>query len=400
MNVNGSIHITKENRYVIYKMLLENQTLNEIAREIKKDPRAVSREIRNHRLRSFKEKAYGRYSEAKEQPCKRCSRYPFVCEGCKHKFGCRYLVRFKYSPDYADDQARRILRDSRKGINLTPDQFKSLDNRVFQGVNKGQSLNHIYMHAEEFEVSLRSAYRYVENRILSTTSVDLRRKIRFRKRVTPKKSKLLVDSETRRNRLYSDYIRFKAHHPGVAVVQMDVVESGKPFKPCLLTLHFIDLRFMLAFWLPEKKPEHISKVFTKLQNLLTVDEYKKLFPVVLTDRGTEFSNPLAIEFNHQTGEKVSNVFFCDPQASNQKAQIEENHSIVRYVIPKSSNIGLFNQDDIDLLLSHVNSYGRAVIGTTPYELFKIYFEEEILNKIKVKFIQPDLVYLKPDLFHR
>ena len=78
------------------------------------------------------------------------------------------------------------------------------------------------------------------------------------------------------NRLFVDYISFKSKQPGVAVVQMDVIESCKLIKTCLLTLHFIDIRFMLIFLLPEKTSEHVTAVFKYLQTILTVAEYKKL----------------------------------------------------------------------------------------------------------------------------
>lgn len=195
------------------------------------------------------------------------------------------------------------------------------------------------------------------------------------------------------------YIAF-LYLPFTPVIQIDCIESGKPFKTALLTIHFTDLRFMLGFLMPVKDSENVSKVFLQLQQMLSPEEYKAIFPVILTDRGTEFSNPLAIETHYETGELLTQVFFCDPQASNQKGHIEENHTLVRYVIPRSTNLTNYTQNNIDLLLSHLNSYGRALLGTTPYHLFEIYYGKAILDKIKVKFIQPDQVYLKPDLFSR
>lgn len=400
MNKHGSKHITAPERGVILDMLKRDCKLKDIALAIEKDPRAVSREIRNRRLKYKTEDNFIKRSPKYEELCKRLTRFPFVCDGCKKRRGCRYKVKFVYKPEDAHRLYKRLLRDSRQGINLTPEEFKSLDKKIFDGVSKGQSLNHIVMHADEFEVSKRTAYRYIEYGILSVTNVDLKRKVRLRKRKTPKKKKAIVDSKIRLNRLYIDYIRFKAKHPGVAAVQMDVIESCKPFRTCLLTLHFIDIRFMLIFLLPEKKDEYVTEVFKYLQTILTLEEYKKLFPVILTDRGTEFCDPLSIEVHHETGEILSHVFFCDPQASNQKGHIEKNHAIVRYVVPRGSNLSLLTEDDVTLMMNHVNSFGRDLIDTTPYKLFIAYYGEEIARKLKVRAIDPDDVYLKPDLFTR
>lgn len=400
MNVIGSKHLTQDNRYRILSLLQQNLPLIQIANDLQKDPRAISREIRNHRVKTEKDFQFNTRNEKYTSPCKRCSRFPFVCDGCPTTQYCMYLVKFHYKPESAHRLAQRTLRDARMRLNVDPLHFQKLDQKIYEGVSKGQSLNHIFMHSDEFEISLRSAYRYVELGLLSTSNLDLRRKVRFRKRQTPKVKRVLIDAKIRQNRLYSDYIRFKAMHPGVPVIQIDCIESGKPFKTALLTIHFTDLRFMLGFLMPVKDSENVSKVFLQLQQMLSPEEYKAIFPVILTDRGTEFSNPLAIETHYETGELLTQVFFCDPQASNQKGHIEENHTLVRYVIPRSTNLGHYTQNNIDLLLSHLNSYGRALLGTTPYHLFEIYYGKAILDKIKVKFIQPDQVYLKPDLFSR
>ncbi len=39
-----------------------------------------------------------------------------------------------------------------------------------------------------------------------------------------------------------------------------------------------------------------------------LDLFRKLFPVILTDNGSKFSNPMAIEFSHVTKERRTWVF--------------------------------------------------------------------------------------------
>ncbi|MBQ0032467.1 MAG: hypothetical protein KBT68_06670 [bacterium] len=55
----------------------------------------------------------------------------------------------------------------------------------------------------------------------------------------------------------------------------------------------------------------------------------KLFPVILTDRGTEFSNPSRIEFD-KDGKRRTRVFFCDPMNSNQKSHLLRPKRDVRH----------------------------------------------------------------------
>ena len=44
--------------------------------------------------------------------------------------------------------------------------------------------------------------------------------------------------------------------------------------------------------------------------------FARLFPVILTDNGTEFSNPLKIEFDADGG-RLTSVFYCNAYASYQ-----------------------------------------------------------------------------------
>lgn len=91
-----------------------------------------------------------------------------------------------------------------------------------------------------------------------------------------------------------------------------------------------------------------------------------MFRVILTDRGTEFINLNTIEKDYKTGRKITIVFYCNSYASYQKGSIEQNHELIRYVIPKGHIFDNLNQDDINKLTSHINSYYRDSIETSPY----------------------------------
>ena len=90
----------------------------------------------------------------------------------------------------------------------------------------------------------------------------------------------------------------------------------------------------------------------------------KLFPILLADNGTEFSNPEALEFGPD-GERRSWVFYCNPSAPNEKGACENNHEFIRRVIPKSKDIGKYSQEQINLMMNHINSYSRPELGNKP-----------------------------------
>jgi IS30 family transposase len=119
--------------------------------------------------------------------------------------------------------------------------------------------------------------------------------------------------------------------------------------------------------------------------------------VLLGDNGSEFSNPSAIERDLQSNQRTR-IFYCDPQAPFQKGAAENNHSLIRRVIPKGTSLDRFTQEDITLMMNHVNSYGRANLGDkTPYEVFASLYGEDILRRMGVKLIPPDKVTLRPSL---
>ena len=124
---------------------------------------------------------------------------------------------------------------------------------------------------------------------------------------------------------------------------------------------------------------------------------QKIFPVILTDRGSEFCNPDIIEFHHETGERLTNVFFCDSYSSYQKGAIEENHTLLRYILPKGTLFDDLTQEDVDLISSHINSYHRKSIDSTPYKLSLQFFGKDILDLLNLKEISPESVTLHRSL---
>ena len=200
----------------------------------------------------------------------------------------------------------------------------------------------------------------------------------------------------RGGRTYKDYAQFLVEHPCFGPVYMDLV-IGRPGGVCLLTLHWLNAGFMIGILIPNKCAENVTAVFDRLYAELGHDLFMKLFQVILTDRGTEFSNPSRIEFTAD-GIRRTWVFFCDPMNSNQKSQIERNHEIVREVLPKGISFDSLTQDQAYLVLSHVNAYVRGSQGDrTPYEVFEFLYGVGTAAKLHIAHIDPKEVILKPRL---
>ena len=88
-------------------------------------------------------------------------------------------------------------------------------------------------------------------------------------------------------------------------------------------------------------------------------------------------------------------------ASWQKSRIEKNHEFIRYVIPKGVSMNGFTDEDITLLMNHINSVKRPSLGNkAPYELIADDDEDmhELMYLLEMDLIPADEVHLDPSLF--
>ena len=100
----------------------------------------------------------------------------------------------------------------------------------------------------------------------------------------------------------------------------------------------------------------------------------------------------------ETCEIRSNIFYCDPQMPSQKPHVENNHILLRYVVPKNADLSQLTQEKLDLIFSHINSLPREKLGgKTPYEMFKFIYGKEIMERLNIKEIKNDDVNLTPSL---
>lgn len=115
--------------------------------------------------------------------------------------------------------------------------------------------------------------------------------------------------------------------PDTAVVQMDSVE-GKKGGAVLLTIHFVKAELMLAFYREHNDARSVTNIFDVRYERLGKDDFMRIFPLLLADNGAEFSNPKAIEFTEE-GERRTYVYYCDPNASQQKGSEESLNGIIK-----------------------------------------------------------------------
>ena len=80
---------------------------------------------------------------------------------------------------------------------------------------------------------------------------------------------------------------------------------------------------------------------------------------------------------------------------------ENNHEFIRRILPKGSSFDNLCQDDIQLMMDHINSYGRKKLGDkSPYQAFEFIYGRDVLESLGYKMISANDIILQPSLLKK
>ena len=431
--MNKQKHLTLESRIIIETKLNEGESFKAIGRLLNKDCTTISKEVKNH-ISFEKSGAYGKafndcllafqHECFAQRVCQECtshknrlcwscgkcssscilyekyvcpklSKPPYVCNGCSQRNKCSLEKRL-YKASYAQKEYELVRRESRSGFALSESELRQIDDIVSPLLIKGQSLHHIAVHhADELMKSERTLYAYINNGLFTARNMDMPRTVRMRPRKNVSRN-LKVDRACRLGRDFSCFHTYLEEHPDLSIRQIDSVEGSKG-GAVLLTIHFVEQGLQLAFLRQHNDSQSVIDIFNRLYLELRPDIFIELFPVLLADNGSEFSNPSAIESDMQ-GNPRTKMFYCNPSAPYQKGSCENNHEMIRRIIPKGEDIGRYTQEQINLMMSHINSYARKKLGNkSPYEIFEFQYGKELLDAFHLQKIPADEIILSPEL---
>ncbi len=393
-------HLSYEDRKNIEDGLNDNKSINQIAKEINRCHSSILREIDRNKKYS-EPSSWNNYKinhPGLDLSCERLEHSPYVCNGCKSRSGCR-KIRWTYYAREAQKSYDELIKSSRQGINLNYDEIYKINEIIYPLVKKGQTINHLYInHPDILDFSKSSFYKYVNNGVFEFGPLDFPRIVKYKKRKNNPNRRTRKEREILINRKYTDFLDYTSRNPYLNIVEMDTVEGLQTEEDCFLTLFWRKSNFMLIFKLESQTTEEVTRIFSILQTFIPEEDYKKLFPIILTDNGHEFFDVNNIEYIHETGEYVTHLFFCDPSASWQKGGIEKNHEFIRYILPKGSSFKNITQEDCDLFMNNINSLCRdSLNGKSPYEAMLFLCDEYILKKLNCYYIKPDDVILNDSL---
>lgn len=432
--INKYKHLALEDRIIIESNLNASALFKDIALQIGKDSGTISKEVKRNRTKKDPNPFNGINNQCgkvttcqKTKLCNACrscvpfcrncktfncnnicsdfkiiscpktERAPYVCNSCDKRKQCRRQSKYYYYASHAQTRYRSMLCTSREGINITEDELALLDSLISPLLKKGQSLNHIYAnHKNEIPCSKKTLYEYIDQRLLSVGNLDLPRKVRYKKR---KKHQIenAKDQRYRVGRNYKDFLEFIAQNPELSIVEMDTVEGLKSESKVLLTLLFRSCNCMLIYLLNSQTQKLICNVFDRLELDLGYETFAKMFQIILTDNGSEFKDPKALETSLD-GRKRTQLFYCEPNASWQKGRLEKNHEFIRYVLPKGTSFEGLTHDQVFLLRDHINSFSRDSLNeNSPMDLAELLLPQEAIKILNLRRIHPDSIMLTPHL---
>lgn len=274
---------------------------------------------------------------------------------------------------------------------MTKRELHQKDKIISPLIEQGQSPYHILTNHPELAMSVRSMYSYLDQGLFTARNIDLKRKARFKPRKCHKTQ--ITDRAVFTGRLYSDFcaLNLSAH------VEMDTVHSSRESKKTLLTMFFTREKLLLAFLMNRCTKGAVRLIFDRLEKRMDTYEFASVFEYILTDRGSEFGDPDALETG-VTGIQRSSIYYCDPMQSGQKGGLEQAHTMLRMILPKGTSFEFLTQWDVNLIVNHINSTPRECLGgRTPYSMALETLGKEALNAFQLRPIAPDEVNLTPKL---
>ncbi len=370
-------HINFEQRKTIASGVAHKMKVKDLGELLSLDPTAISREVK--RNRSIVEPIKNVKTE-----CSNLRRWPYVCTNCKKRYQDCLFNKFIYNAKNAQEKAEYNLKISRKGIDVTDEEFQKLDTIIKNGIDNKKSIYQIKIeNKDSIYKSVTTLYRYINKGYLTTKRMDLPYAVKYKKRKYNKKYDYSENKKIdRTSHTYLDFLSYIHKNPGINVWQLDFLGAIKTDCKNILTLKLPELQFTLLDIINKPNSKKVMEYFDKLEELLGTETFIELFPVILTDRDPCFSDMDGICFSKITGEERCKIFYCDSYVSSQKPNVENMNKQLRLFFPKKSSVDKYSKSDIKQInYTLLNKPLKSLDSFTPKDAFIKVYGEDLFNKL-------------------
>ena len=343
----------------------------------------------------------------REAVCHRLTKFPYVCNGCERERSCPLHKKF-YIASAAQAAYESLRSLSRTGVRPDDETIRKMNEILSPSVRNGQSVTAIVRaNAETFSgFAPSTVYGWLEDGLFSARSSDL--PYAGRRRKHHKRPETKTNAACRIGRTFLEMHEWLKLNPGVVPCELDTV-IGSVSGKVLFTMIFPESGLALGFLRDAKTSQTCTRIFNMLWESAGPQLFRKLFAAILTDNGTEFSDPGMIENYRPDPEhnptkllpRGVKVWYADPYCSSQKPHIERFHLDLRRILQKGTSFNMLDQNGVNFAFSNLNSYPRESLGgKVPYDLFVAQHGDSgkaFLDKLGIKRIPAAQVTLHPFL---
>lgn len=171
-------------------------------------------------------------------------------------------------------------------------------------------------------------------------------------------------------------------NPNCNVWQLDFLGTIKSDSKNILSFILPNVHFTILDIINNPNSKKVVAFFDSLENIIGIEAFKDLIPVILTDRDPCFNDIKGICFSKITGEERCKLFFCDPYVSNQKPHVENINKQIRKFFPKGKSIDNHTKETVkNNNITLLNTPIKSLDGYTPKEAFISVYGEDLYNKI-------------------
>jgi IS30 family transposase len=330
--------------------------------------------------------------------CAKTASAPWVCNGCrKRRCGCNRPGRYVYTAAVADKVSRERASTSRTGINMTREAFERVLSIVRPALARKLSPYEIAtLYADQLKVSASTLYRWIEHGYGDMANIELQRKVGFAPRRQHTVSRCTSHGKERSYEAFSALPQDEQD----GCCEMDTVIGKKTDSTCILTLYLRPAHFQLYLLLEEHSLAEVKRALDALEEVCGRHLFKDLFSLLLTDNGTEFSDPVLLETSViPVMGRRSRIYYCDPRQSQQKGRCEKAHSELRQKLPKGTSFDSLDVRKLADVCEAVNSTPRkSLCGLTPIGmLYKAYGAKVglLLDHLGIGQLEADDIDLSP-----
>ncbi len=308
-----------------------------------------------------------------------------MCNGCPRYINnhCNYHYVI-YSAEYSQNNYQKLKSESNSGIKNT-DIKLNLIKDIQRALKLGQPISHIYSYLKEKYkenmISITTIYKWIDKDLLKYAKKKIRNKssnsnkekLEYKKRIDFLKGKE-----------YDDFLEY-TKGKNLNIVEIDLVCGKQGTNGYILTIFIPRIQFLMAYKLEYKTPYEVIRVLDNIEAKIGFSMFKKLFGVILTDRGSEFLRYKEIETSKKRLKQRTKIFYCDAGTPTQKAYIENIHRLLRLVYKKGSNLEKVTQDDLYEVVSNINSLRKKKYNNkSPNDMFVETYSKTLLSKLSLR----------------